>query len=150
MLTAILLTLLLQAPPVQWSIGAPEPKTKVARGGRIVVTLSAEIAEGWHLYSLKKVEGGPIPTSIALAESSSFRQAGAVEAPAPLTTFEETFQMEIESYEGGADFRVPVEVLKDGQAGARPLLVHVRFQVCDNKQCLPPRTVKLELPLEVQ
>ena len=41
-----------------------------------IITVHAEIAEGWHLYSQNLDEGGPIPTSFVLEEDSSFTTVG--------------------------------------------------------------------------
>lgn len=150
MIAPLFLLALLQAAPVQWSISAPAAKSAVTAGGKVAVTVSATIARGWHLYSLKKLDGGPIPTTIALPPGQPFQLAGAIEAMPPLSKFDETFQMDIESYEEVAEFTLPVVAAKDAKPGAATLLVNARFQVCDEKQCLPPRTLKIELPLEVK
>ncbi|MBL0156995.1 MAG: protein-disulfide reductase DsbD N-terminal domain-containing protein [Bryobacterales bacterium] len=147
---ALLFALLLQAAPVQWAVTAPAAGSAAKAGGKLAVTVTATIAPGWHLYSLKKMEGGPIATTIVLPEGQPFRLAGAIDASAPLSKFDDTFQMDVESYEGGAEFVLPLAVAKDAKPGAAPLAVHARYQVCDDKQCLPPRTVKLELPLEIR
>lgn len=143
------LALLLQAAPVQWSVSTPAAKSAVKPGGRLAVTVTAAIAPGWHLYSLKRLEGGPVATAIALPEGQPFRLAGAIDASAPLAKYDETFEMDVESYEGSAEFVLPVEVAR-GANGGVTLQVNARFQVCDDRQCLPPRTVKLELPLEAK
>ncbi|MBI5086400.1 MAG: protein-disulfide reductase DsbD N-terminal domain-containing protein [Acidobacteria bacterium] len=146
----LLLALLWQAPPVHWTITAPAARAQLKPGAKITVTLAAEIDEGWHLYSLRKQEDGPIPTSITVPEGQPFRLAGPIDAPPALSRFEETFQLDIESYEGSAEFGVPVEVPKDTKTGLATLAVHARYQACDNKICLPPKTVKLELPVEIR
>jgi DsbC/DsbD-like thiol-disulfide interchange protein len=150
MVPVLVLAMLLQTAPVQWSISAPAARSVVNAGGKVAVTLAATIAPGWHLYSLKKLDGGPIPTSIAVPAGQSFVLAGALDATAPMTKFDDTFQMDVETYEESAEFVLPVEAAKDAKAGAAALTVNARFQVCDDKQCLPPRTVKIELPLEIQ
>ncbi len=150
MAPVLLLALLLQTAPVQWSISAPMAGSSATPGGRIAVTLAASIAPGWHLYSLKKLDGGPIATTIALPEGQPFKLVGPIDAMAPLTKFDDTFQMDVESYEGSAEFTLPVAAAKDAKPGAATLSVAARFQVCDDKQCLPPRTVKVDLPLEIK
>ncbi len=149
MLAPVLLLLAFQAAPVQWTLTAAKPPASTKAGGRIEVVLEASIAEGWHLYSLKKLEGGPIPTTISVPEGQPFRLAGEMSASAPLSQFDETFQMDVESYSYAATFRLPVEAAKDARPGAATLTVNARFQACDDKQCLPPRTVKVELPVTV-
>jgi thiol:disulfide interchange protein DsbD len=149
MLPILLLPMLLQLAPVQWTLSSPKLESALKPGERLEVVLDAEIAEGWHLYSLKKLEGGPIPTSISLPEGQPFRLAGEIEASAPLSKFDDTFQMDVESYSYSASFKLPVEVAKDASSSAT-LTVNARFQACDDKQCLPPRTVKVQLPLNVK
>lgn len=145
-----LLLLLLQVQPVRWSVTAPAARSGVQAGGRVEVRLAAAIAPGWHLYSMKRLEGGPVATTIGLPGGQAFRLAGAVDEPPPLTKFDDSFQMEVEWYEGLAEFTLPVAVAKDAKRGAETMVVNARYQVCDDKQCLPPRTVKVEVPLTVE
>lgn len=148
-MTALLLAVMLQAAaPVSWSIGAPKQATKVAAGERVAVKVLAVIEPGWHLYGLKKLDGGPIATSIGLPDGQAFRAAGPVEPGPPMSKYDETFAMDVEYYEGAAEFVVPVEAVKGAAPGKSAVTLNARYQACDDKQCLPPRTVKLELTLE--
>ncbi|MBI4889955.1 MAG: protein-disulfide reductase DsbD N-terminal domain-containing protein [Acidobacteria bacterium] len=149
MLAPVLLLLAFQAAPVQWTLTAAKPPAAVKAGGRIQVVLKASIQEGWHLYSLKKLEGGPIATTITLPEGQPFRLAGDIDASAPLSNYDETFQMDVESYAYSATFQLPVDAAQDARPGAVTLTVNARFQACDDKQCLPPRTMKVELPVTI-
>lgn len=133
--------------PVRWSV-ASAPK-QVRAGQVFRVTLLARVAEGWHLYSMEKKEGGPIPTTIAVPGPQWFRLAGAVETPVGITSFDEGFDMEVETYLGEAEFIVPIEALRDVKPGELKLKVAARYQVCDNRECLPPKTVELEAPIRV-
>ncbi len=58
-----------QESPVRWK-GAVEDNG----GGRYTLTMTADIAEGWHMYDLGPYEGGPnattITSSIACVSSS--------------------------------------------------------------------------------
>lgn len=130
--------------PVQWKLNAP---AKAAAGAPVKVTLAAKISAAWHLYSLKELEGGPIPTRISVPEGQPFRLTGEIEAPPPIRKQDEAFGMEVESYEDSAQFGLPLTAA--AEAGAKTLTVTVRYQVCDDKLCLPPRTVKLEAPVEI-
>jgi hypothetical protein len=49
--------------PVAWKLEPPAAKT-VKPGGRFNVKLVATIQAGWHLYSLKPIADGPIPTRV--------------------------------------------------------------------------------------
>lgn len=150
MLTLLALALTLQTSPVEWSFSAPEPKTAIRAGALFRAKVEADIAEGWHLYSLKPVAGGPIPTTLKVDETSIVRRHGAIEAPPALRRHDAAFGVEVESYENMVEFTIPLEVAKEAPPGPAIVVVEARFQACDGKQCLPPRTVRLELPLVVR
>lgn len=145
-----MLLLALLASAVQWSVTVPAPQTALKPGAKVEVVVEAAIAEGWHLYSLKKLEGGPIATTITLPAGQPFALAGPIEASPAEKKFDDTFGMEVETYSESATFRLPVEISKDAPAGSATLTVNARFQACDDKQCLPPRTVKVELPVTIR
>lgn len=128
--------------PVKWLlVSAP----KQAKAGQIFrVTLLARVTEGWHLYSMDRKEGGPVPTAITLPGPQWFRLAGRVEPPVGITSFDEGFEMEVETYIGEAEFVVPVETLRDVKPGEVQLKIAARYQACDSRECLPPKTVELE------
>lgn len=133
--------------PVQWTIlSAP----KEVRAGQIFrVTLLARVTEGWHLYSMAKKEGGPIPTTITLPAPQWFRLAGAVEPPTGITSYDDSFEMEVETYLGEAEFTLPVEAPREVKPGSWKLKIAARYQACDSRECLPPKTVQLERDIQV-
>lgn len=57
--------------------------------------------------------------------------------------------MEVGYFEGSAEFALPVRVAPGAAAGPQKVLVSVSYQTCNDRMCLPPRTVKLELPAEI-
>jgi thiol:disulfide interchange protein DsbD len=60
-----------------------------------------------------------------------------------------SFGMEVELYEGDAAFTLPVRVAAAAPAGPQKVIVNTSYQTCDNKICLPPKTVKVEVPVTV-
>jgi len=60
-----------------------------------------------------------------------------------------SFGMEVELFEGEAVFTVPVRVTAGATPGAQKLVVSASYQTCNNKLCLPPRTVKVEVPVTI-
>jgi len=132
--------------PVAWKLQPPAKPVKA--GTRFQVKLVAAIEAGWHLYSLKPVAEGPIPTRIWIADGQPFQLAGGVGAAEPVTVQDPALGMEVEMYEGEAAFTLPVQATASA-AGAQKLVVNASYQACNNKLCLPPKTVKTELPLTV-
>jgi DsbC/DsbD-like thiol-disulfide interchange protein len=140
---------LLAAPPdpVAWEIDAA-PAKAVKAGARFSVKLVAKIQDGWHMYGLKPVADGPIPTRIWIGDGPA-QLAAAVQATEPQTLMDPSFNLEVQLYEGEAEFTLPLRITPAASEGAQKIIVNASYQTCDNKICLPPKTVKIEVPVTV-
>jgi DsbC/DsbD-like thiol-disulfide interchange protein len=135
------------ADPVAWKM--QDAPAKVKAGARFDLKLVARIQEGWHMYSMKPVDDGPIPTRIWLAEGQPLQLAGAIHAADPEKVQDPSFGMEVELYEGEAEFTLPLRVAASAGAGPLTVVVNASYQSCNNKVCLPPKTVKVEAAVVV-
>jgi hypothetical protein len=95
------------------------------------------------------VEDGPVATRIWVADGQPFQLADSIKSSPPETLQDPSFNMEVELYEGEASFLLPLKVAAGAPAGAQTLIVNASYQSCNNKICLPPKTVKVELPVTV-
>ena len=134
--------------PVAWKL-ADAPAKPVKPGARFTVKLTAGIQQGWHIYSMKPLDDGPLPTRIWLAEGQPFQLAGTIKADEPQTLQDPTLHMEVEVYEGAAGFSLPVKVAPGAAPGTQNLVVNAQAQSCNNSMCLPPATVKVEIPVTI-
>jgi DsbC/DsbD-like thiol-disulfide interchange protein len=135
--------------PVKWSvIGGSSPR-EVVSGRTVPLMLQAEIAKGWHMYSLTQKPGGPIPLRLQLSGVADFLVRGVIRAPKPDRVFDKNFGIETESYSGSPRFTIPVGVPGRTQTGLRKFQIAARFQVCSETLCLPPRTDKLDVALRI-
>lgn len=125
------------------------PTAAVKAGATFTVDVVAHIERGWHLYSLTPIENGPRPTRITIAAGQGFELGGKIKAPDPTTAVDPNFRVETEYWEESATFTVPIKVLPDAAAGKATATVQVRFQTCNDKDCLPPALVKLPVPVEI-
>ena len=141
---------LLAAPadPVAWKL-QNEANSPVKAGALFHVKLAAKVQEGWHLYSLKPMADGPIATRIWIGDGQPFSMAGGIRAPEPQVMQDPTLGMEVELYEGEALFTLPVKTAAGLQPGSHTLVVSASYQSCNDKLCLPPKTVKVELPVAI-
>lgn len=141
-----------QAPPsVSWSIALePAAPSGVARGGRVSVAVTAKIAEGWHVYGLDELKGGPRPLAITVPAGQPFKAAGKLQAPEPEREFDPSFEQVTTFYDKTTTFRLPVTVSRQATAGPASINVEVAFQACDGRICLPGRTVKLAAPVTIR
>jgi DsbC/DsbD-like thiol-disulfide interchange protein len=139
-----------QAPiqPVQWT-GSVTPKLAAEPGKKIVIDLSAEIQEGWHVYGLEQSPGGPTPLRVTLDENGIVLSAGAASGSAPTRKQDQSFNLETQLYNRSFVLHVPIQVKPHPPAGKQLVPVSVRFQACSDRMCLPPRTVHLSAPIEI-
>ena len=148
--TAMMVATLAAAPadPVHWTVQDVSPAL-VKAGARVTVKLVARIDDGWHLYGMKPIPEGPIPTRIWIPEGQPFALGAAVQAARPLTVNDPTFGMEVEIYKREAVFTLPIRIAREAAAGPQKMVINASYQTCDNRICLPPKTVKVEVPLSV-
>lgn len=133
--------------PIKWSF-AKAPKQALRLGEAIALRLEASIDPGWHLYALDQPDGGPIATEIALAGDSPFA-LGPIRASKPIQIFDPNFNMRVQFYTEKAWFQLPVTVSADAAPGPATLVVSTRYQSCNDRICLPPKKVKVELSVSI-
>jgi len=135
--------------PVKWKlIGGSTPR-EIASGLTVPLTLQADIAKGWHIYSLTQKPGGPIPLRLELVGAGDVVVRGVIKAPQPDRIFDKNFGIETELYSGNPRFTIPVGVPGRSLTGVRKFQVSARYQVCSETLCLPPRTDKLDAALRI-
>jgi thiol:disulfide interchange protein len=135
-----------QTDPIKWS-GATKA-TSVRPGAAFEIQVTAQIAEGWHLYSLTQPPP-PIATRISVPAGQPFALAGTIEGPPPHTAFDQSFGIETEFYEDSVTFVVPVTAAADASGGKRKIRIDAYFQTCNDQLCLPPKTVPVELSIDI-
>jgi thiol:disulfide interchange protein DsbD len=157
LLTGSLLTGLLvsafpdrQENPVQWSLTIDPAKQAFKAGAQFTAQLTAQVEEGWHLYSLEEVPNGPRPTRITLLADQPFELSGDIEQPVPIIKHDENFGVETQYFEESVTFNLPVKITATAKSGTTRLAVQTRYQVCNDRLCLPPKTVKVEVAVEIK
>jgi hypothetical protein len=113
-------------------------------GQRLWLTVELAVAAGYHVYG-EPVPDGYVPLSVVVAPLERV-QVGALQRPAPqpfrLAGVDEEFWV----YEGTVQLALPLTfMLVDG--GEQRVTLQVGFQVCSDRDCLPPTAVALELRL---
>lgn len=132
--------------PVKWSL---KPSVIQARiGQKFNLLLTAQIEEGWHLYSMQLMPNGPTPTRIAVP-AGLFHSAGMIQASEPLVVFDPTFKTDVELYDRQASFQIPVKTAERSKPGKQLAAVEVTFQTCNDRICLPPMKVVVTTPITV-
>jgi hypothetical protein len=139
-----------QAPiqPVQWT-GSIAPETPIEPRRKATIEVGATIQEGWHVYGLDQVSGGPTPLHVALDVNEVVQAAGAIKGTAPVKRHDPSFDLETQVYSHSFTLQIPVQVKEHPTAGKQAVSVSVHFQACNDRICLPPRTVHVTVPIEI-
>jgi thiol-disulfide isomerase/thioredoxin len=133
--------------PIRWTLKTAV--TTVKPNETFKVQVVASIDDGWHLYSPEQPSGGPIPTRIGMPANQPFKPSGEIENPAPEVEFDPNFNLDTQFYSREAIFVLPAAADKGTAPGKHTLSVTAFFQTCNDKTCLPPKTVKLTKDIEV-
>jgi thiol:disulfide interchange protein DsbD len=120
--------------PIQWALG-PFPAAKA--GEEIKIPVRARMDQHWHLYSLTTPRP-PIATKVLAAEDAPY-EVIRVDQPAPIKKLDPNFGSETETFDDAVEFTLIAKATRDIAANDPALAVEVRYQACDDRQCLPPR-----------
>ena len=132
--------------PTKWSLDSDSKGKEISKGATVSVKLNAEVEPGWHLYALDQPDGGPIATTIKVPDGSKFEIAGKIVTPLPQIRPDNNFiingkPLETKFFTERAEFTVPLKALENALSDA--IAVDVRFQLCNDTFCLPPRTKRV-------
>ena len=139
-----------QAPPddVHWTVAVAENGRRLQAGADAVVEISGAIDEGWHVYGLQQLPGGPTPLRITLDASESATAAGAASESTPQKIHDQRFGLDTQFHTHALQVHLPVHI-SPAAAGSLTIPISVRFQLCSEGECKPPRTVHLQATAEV-
>lgn len=127
-------------PHVTWKAAA-----KKTAPNTYTLTLSADIAEHWYVYSqYLESDDGPIPTKVVLEEGSPWEATeDPQESGEKVQGYDELFGMNITKYK----HRLTIQQTVTASAPPTTIKGYVTFMSCDNHQCLPPTDVPFEVDL---
>lgn len=132
---------LAQMSPVSWSFRAEKVEHNLYQ-----LIFTADVDDGWYIYSQHLDEGGPIPTSISFEKTDHFELVGGTEETANTRKegMDELFGMNVIKFGEQAVFTQRIRVSDSSQ----PVKGSLEFMTCDDERCLPPKTVEFEIELE--
>ncbi|MEO7539241.1 MAG: protein-disulfide reductase DsbD domain-containing protein, partial [Pyrinomonadaceae bacterium] len=135
--------------PARWSLSSSGQTGTIKAGETVKVILKADVDAGWHLYALEQPEGGPVATSIVVTQGSSVTISDTIASPKPIQKNDPLFTgldgkpLVTKYYANGASFTVPLKASAD--IAIADVSLDVRFQLCNDTVCLPPKTVRVSL-----
>ncbi len=127
----------------QQSIVTWESSIEQKADNEYTITVSANIAEGYHIYDLDPY-GGFNPTVITFEPSEGVELVGEL---TPLSTphryYDDIFEVDMGSYDGVAEF---AQNLKLNSSGGE-VIINIEWMACDDSSCIPPDEIELKVTL---
>jgi DsbC/DsbD-like thiol-disulfide interchange protein len=127
--------------PVNWTFTAKKTADKTYE-----VHLTANIQSGWHIYSqIQPDDAIAIPTSVTINNNPLVKLDGKIKEVGKLEKYkDEIVKATNHQYSTKVDF---VQVVKLKSSAKTNVTGSVEFQTCDDKKCLPPKTVNFNIAL---
>jgi thiol:disulfide interchange protein len=117
--------------PVKWYFSAIQANDQEA-----LITFTASIENGWHIYSQYIDEGGPLPTTFNFNASDEYSLLDKVEETSDVVEkFDPNFSMPVTWFENTAVFTQRIKM-------NRPMSTvkgNIRFMACSDYECLTPQ-----------
>jgi hypothetical protein len=127
--------------PIKWYFMATSINEKEA-----VLTFTAVMEEGWHVYSQHLEKGGPLPTTFVFEPSHHYTLVGKVkEESIPSKIFDKNFQINTLWFSRTAVFTQRVRL----HTHTTTIKGKVEFMVASNYQYLSPEQVTFSLGVRV-
>ncbi|MBJ7879612.1 protein-disulfide reductase DsbD domain-containing protein [Gelidibacter salicanalis] len=113
--------------PVKWTT-----KTKKISETDYELIIVANIEQGYHLYSQKVPDNGPLPTVFIFENSDDYGLIGTTSEEEGRTVHDPTFEMEIKSFKNKATFKQLIKLKNKNSK----IMAEIEFMSCNDTQCL--------------
>jgi cytochrome c biogenesis DsbD-like protein len=136
---ALTLSVQAQLNPVSWTYTAKKIDDKTYE-----VHITASIQAGWHLYSQVQPSDAIVdPTAIVFTANPLVKLDGKIKEVGKMEKFrDDNLKISANQYAQKVDF---VQIVKLKAKTKTNLAGKVTYQTCDNKKCLPPKTVNFNV-----
>ena len=124
------------------------PNVIVHAGKGSVIILNVEVKEGYHIQANKVNDEFLIPTTVEIAAIKK------IEVGKQLFPVAKKFKLEgtndfLDVYDGSFEISIPLKTLRGIQKGKVYMQAKLRYQACDFKTCLFPKTIDFTIPLTI-
>ena len=127
--------------PVKWSYSAAKKSDK-----EYILTIDATLPAAWHIYSINTPPDGPVPTSISFKKNPLITLSGTVKESGKLKSErDEIFGVDVKYYADKVQYTQDVKLksaVKTNVSGT------IKYMVCNDKLCLPPKTIPFNIQLQ--
>ena len=142
LIAVITVTANAQLNPVSWSFSAKKVADKTYE-----IHLTATMQSGWHLYSQTQPDDAiAIPTGFKINNNPLLALEGKIKEIGKMEKFHDAkLEVSANQYADKVDF---VQMVKLKANVKTNLTGSVEYQTCDDKKCLPPKTVNFSIAVK--
>jgi len=128
--------------PVSWTFNSKKVGANIYE-----VRMTATMQPGWHLYAQTQPKDAVAqPTSFTFNSNPLLSLDGAVKEVGKLEKFhDDKLEVSANQYSDKVDF---VQLVKVKGAAKTNVTGKLEFQTCDDKKCLPPKTLPFSIALK--
>jgi len=123
-------------------------KDRVHPGEKFKVAFFVEVNPGWHINAHELADEFLIPTLLTFEEKDNVELLEYYYPEPKLRKFDYS-EEELQIFEDKAILGALVSVGKDLGLGLHKLKAKLRYQACDHRSCLPPKTLNFEIDFNV-
>lgn len=139
----------LQTPPAQ-IVRAEASPVEMERGNTSEALIKLSITSGYHINANPASYPYLIQTELIVPSANGVAITGQVIYPQAQTRKFAFDPNPLAVYEGDVTIRAPLSANADANTGAFSLSGKLRAQACDDKQCYPPRTIDVSIPVTIK
>lgn len=125
-----------------------EPKS-VKPGETVKLEVSVMLDPGYHTYDLEQPELPAVASQLTLDSNEPLDLIGGWIGTPPVEKLDDVLNKRIFVHHNEVTWSQEIRVAADAAPGEYKLGGKLRFTVCDDKGCLPPKTEKFEIALRV-
>ena len=128
--------------PVTWTF-----TSKKLTDNSYEIRMTATIEKGWHLYSQAQPEDAVAdPTTFTITNNPLIELSGKIKEVGKMEKFyDKELEISANQYSEKVDF---VQIIKLKGKAKTSFSGSVEYQTCDDKKCLPPKTVNFKVALD--
>lgn len=116
-------------------------QVSVAAGTPSPITLHFRVAEGLHINSHTPKDSFLIPTTFSIPDGEGVRLDAAAYPPGAVISLAIDPKTRLSVYTG--EFTIEARIV--AAAGNHLMQGKLRYQACDNNQCMPPKTIDVAI-----
>lgn len=127
---------------------SPPEKVVGKRGEVVTADFTIQLRSGYHVNSHTPVDEYLIPLKLSFAPGSVEVQD--IVYPKPEMQKFSFSTKPVSVFEGEFKAQAKVKITPNAPRGLTEVPAKLRYQACNDRMCLPPRTLEIKVPLEVR